>query len=44
VQLQESWWYGFVGTGYNTRFRATAYPKAARRTTAASVPPLARTP
>ncbi len=27
VQLKESWFYGFVGTGYHSTFRATAYPK-----------------
>lgn len=27
VKVQERWFYGFVGTGYCTRFEATAYSK-----------------
>ncbi|MBI5016792.1 MAG: hypothetical protein HZB55_15070 [Deltaproteobacteria bacterium] len=26
VKIEESWWYGFVGTEYCTRLEATAYP------------------
>jgi hypothetical protein len=28
VKIQESWFYGFVGTGYCTALQATAYPRA----------------
>lgn len=27
VRIEESWFYGFVGTGYCTKLMATAYPK-----------------
>lgn len=43
VQMQERWIYAFVGTGYVTTFRATAYPKSGTTAAPADAAPVADT-